>query len=42
MLRKLLQRVQDFFEERRLTRAKERHKRAADNLDAVVRELLKK
>lgn len=42
MFAKLLQRIREFFEERDLTRAKERHQKAADNLDAAVKELLKK
>ncbi len=41
-MRTLLRRLVDFFAQRRLARAQERHRRAADNLDAAVRELIKK
>ena len=34
--------LRDFLTGRRLERAKERHARAADQLDAAVKELLKK
>lgn len=34
--------VRDFFSDRRLEEAKRRHKRAADNLDAAVKEILKR
>ncbi len=41
-LRRLLEALRDFFTDRRLTQAKERHKRAADGLDSAVKEMLKK
>ena len=42
MFRKLLKHIREFFEQRDLARARERHQKAADNLDAAVKELLKK
>jgi hypothetical protein len=34
--------IRDFFSHERLEEAKKRHQRAADGLDAAVREILKK
>jgi hypothetical protein len=34
--------VRDFFSHERLEEAKKRHQRAADRLDAAVKEILKK
>ncbi len=34
--------LRDFFSHRRLEEARKRHKRAADRLDAAVKEILKK
>jgi hypothetical protein len=41
-VRDLWQVVRDFFSHERLEEAKKRHQRAADGLDAAVREILKK
>jgi hypothetical protein len=38
----LWQTVRDFFSHERLEEAKKRHQRAADGLDAAVREILRK
>lgn len=41
-LRRLWKAIKDFVTNRRLKTAEERHKKAADRLDAVVKEMLKK
>lgn len=41
-LRELWTALKDFITNRQLNRAKERHKKAADGLDAAVKEMLKK
>ena len=41
-LREIWEIVRDFFSHRRLEEAKKRHERAADRLDAAVKEMLKR
>ncbi len=41
-LKRLWEALKDFFTDRELAQAKERHKKAADGLDAAVKEMLKK
>jgi hypothetical protein len=42
VLRRLLELLRDFFTDRQLVKARERHRKAADGLDTAVKEMLKK